>query len=195
MNTLKKDGVYWIDENHNKWSEYHFTEEEVLEASKTLVDCYYCTDCTNCRYCRDCNKCDFCTVCYDCKRCKKTAHSDYCADCSECFNCHACHSCNFCIDCNNLVRFKKNPARYITKKIANRSPICFYWSYEKYVNSDEEFLNSFVQFKDGNGWWEESSLESFEKTVLDECCFMIGIADYKDEILKEIKKVKMLIAS
>lgn len=82
---MKKANGVWIDENDNKWDSDCYTEEEALQNSLSLDNCY---DCLNCSNCQDCVNCFYCANCQDC------------IDCKFCENCRSCQECKKCTGLN-----------------------------------------------------------------------------------------------
>ncbi len=107
MKTIKKDyEEFYMDENGNCWSKDKFTEEEAIEKSKTLINCFHCLNCENgneCHYCVECLDCDNCYKCVNCKNCKNCVKCIKCKDCENCRNCKNCVKCNDCHSCDNLT--------------------------------------------------------------------------------------------
>ena len=74
---LKLENGYYIDNNNNKWNAKAYNENEALQHSKGLINCFDCVDCINCKDCRACVNCIDCINCKDC---------DYCINCKECID-------------------------------------------------------------------------------------------------------------
>jgi hypothetical protein len=43
---MRKEGIWWIDGNNNRWS--NVTQAEAERLSKTLINCSGCSRCSNC---------------------------------------------------------------------------------------------------------------------------------------------------
>ena len=111
----------WVDENNNIWNCKLWTEEEAIEASKTLINCHNCSDCFDCKSCSNCHNCKSCIVCRNC--------SD-CTGCIASFNCVYCNNCRDCFNCNTCHDYKTNPQRYVFPEIKSHDTYntCVYWT-------------------------------------------------------------------
>ena len=88
---LKLENGYYVDNNNNKWNAKAYNENEALQHSKGLVNCFDCVDCINCKDCRACINCFECVDCVDCDTCDNTKHSklsNHLSDCEFCINKH-----------------------------------------------------------------------------------------------------------
>lgn len=94
---LSENGVWWIDENGNKWNINDFSKENAEFYSETLFNCQHCVDSWNLTQCISCIECSDCT---DCDNCYKSSYLTECSDCVECTHlnnsshCFRCH-CGF----------------------------------------------------------------------------------------------------
>ena len=61
-----EDGLWYVDQQNNRWSVRYFTKAQAIKNSESLKGC---TRCTNCTDCADCTRCTNCTYCADCRGC------------------------------------------------------------------------------------------------------------------------------
>ena len=71
---LKLEKGYYVDNNNNKWNAKAYNENEALQHSKGLINCFDCVDCINCKDCRACINCIDCINCVDCDYCINKHH-------------------------------------------------------------------------------------------------------------------------
>lgn len=90
---LSENGVWWIDENNNKWNIDDFSKENAEFCSNTLHNCQHCVDSWNLVDCVSCTKCDNCTSCDNCLKSSYLTECSDCIDCAELVNCRHCFRC------------------------------------------------------------------------------------------------------
>ena len=134
------------------------------QAEKYSKSLVNCHDCRNCFDCHSCGYCDYCINCHDC---------------NSCHNCRNCYDCQYCYNCRHCCDYKQNPQRYTTKKIGSRNDQTTFYYGETESGMEVQVICGCFR---GN-------LEDFEKAVLK------THKDndlYREQYLKEIKKVKVL---
>lgn len=98
---LSENGVWWIDENDNKWNINDFSKENAEFYSETLFNCQHCVDSWNLKHCISCIECSDCT---DCDNCYKSSYLIECSDCVECTHLNDsshCFRCHYGFDLKN----------------------------------------------------------------------------------------------
>jgi hypothetical protein len=188
---MKKENNFWVDNNGNKWDSYFYTEQNAIEHSKTMINCYECTDSSNCSYCinvsncsycinvsnsSNCRSCYDCINCFDCYDCKYTSYSKSCNNCRNISNCSYCRYCKNCYDCRYCFDYKSNPFRIISKKTGSRNS-----------QTTVYFLNDNIQVVTG---CFRGDLKKFEGAVLTTHADNV---QHKNEYLEFIKIVKNYI--
>lgn len=102
---LSENGVWWIDENGNKWNINDFSKENAEFYSETLFNCQHCVDSWDLEDCVSCTECDNCISCDNCYK------SSYLTECSDCIDCAELVNCRHCFKCQ--CRRNLNKARHI----------------------------------------------------------------------------------
>lgn len=106
---MKHVNGYWIDENGNRWND-DYSEELVVNASNSLIncsgctDCFGCTECKNCTECNDCSQCKWCSTCQSCYACSGSKKSNDCCHCRGLIGCRSCKNCDDCVDCTECSK-------------------------------------------------------------------------------------------
>ena len=71
--SIKLEKGYYVDNNNNKWNAKAYNENEALQHSKGLINCFDCVDCINCD---------------TCDNTKHSKLSNHLSDCEFCINKH-----------------------------------------------------------------------------------------------------------
>lgn len=90
---LSENGVWWIDENDNKWNINDFSKENAEFYSETLFNCQDCVDSWDLEDCVSCTECDNCISCDNCHKSSYLTECSDCIDCAELVNCRHCFKC------------------------------------------------------------------------------------------------------
>lgn len=91
------NGLYWQDQDGNKWGKDQYTLEEATAAADTLEGCKSCLNCHNCLFCSNCE------YCMDCTAGKSLSMCDGCDACTACIGCVDCFDCFNCADVSGVV--------------------------------------------------------------------------------------------
>ena len=159
---MKHENGYWIDENGNRWNDCD--KERAKELSSSMINCHDCCNCSYCRGCYDCCNCSYCR---------------YCRGCYDCRDCRGCRGCRGCYDCRGCRGYKIRPMQYVTSEIGSRNDNTIFYYGETDIGMSLQIVCGCFR---GN-------LEVFEQAVLETHA---NNDIYREQYLKEIKKVKAL---
>lgn len=112
---------------------FEYAKKDAEKFSKTLSNCYNCTDC---EYCCNCTNCDGCAFCSDCNNCTDCTYCDSCTQCADCrqlTNCSRCESINASAIFNNWDR--EEPSTVVVNLNADLGNITMRYNYEN-INID-----------------------------------------------------------